>query len=243
MPAAQVAGLPETELKTALAYEVEPFSGVPAGEAEIKYEIVSNDDPTLRVYSVSVERRAHGSSARMKAVYLKAAYVFAAVVIAVTAVDALLTRSGLDKWTAETAKRERLDAAVKGVEREAAAKRTEAEAIRKAREAAVAAQESVAAKRRAYAEVLGVIAAEFDGRAVVTEITADEDGFAFRAKATAVTVAAAADTLKDLTAAAEKKGWRVESGTIKDDGALVRFEFEGTDRNVRSPRFGRKNEL
>ena len=55
--AVQVTGLRPDELAAALAYEVEPLSGIPAAEAELDYTPVVDADPTVRVYDVAVRRR------------------------------------------------------------------------------------------------------------------------------------------------------------------------------------------
>ena len=55
--AVQVTGLRPDELAAALAYEVEPLSGIPAAEAELAYSPVVDPDPTVRVYDVAVRRR------------------------------------------------------------------------------------------------------------------------------------------------------------------------------------------
>ena len=57
MAAVQVAGLRPDELSAALAYEVEPFSGIPAAEAELAYTPVVYSDPAVRVFDVAVRRR------------------------------------------------------------------------------------------------------------------------------------------------------------------------------------------
>ena len=56
MAAVQVTGLRPDELSTALAYEIEPFSGIPAAEAELAYSPVVDPDPTVSVYDVAVRR-------------------------------------------------------------------------------------------------------------------------------------------------------------------------------------------
>ena len=48
MAAVQVTGLRQDELAMALAYEVEPFSGVPAGDAEVAYVGITPCSPVLR---------------------------------------------------------------------------------------------------------------------------------------------------------------------------------------------------
>lgn len=54
MPEVQVAGLSEAELQSALAYEVEPFSGIPSALAEIEYGNLGTDPRGL---TLSLTRR------------------------------------------------------------------------------------------------------------------------------------------------------------------------------------------
>lgn len=52
LPAVQVAGLSEDELKAALAFEVEPFSGIPAAACEMAWRAVEEPDPGRRAFEV-----------------------------------------------------------------------------------------------------------------------------------------------------------------------------------------------
>lgn len=57
LPAAQVAGLAEAELATALAFEIEPFSGVPRAEGELAWRACPDPDAARRVFDVVQIRR------------------------------------------------------------------------------------------------------------------------------------------------------------------------------------------
>ena len=52
LPAAQVAGLSDAELKAALAFEVEPFSGIPAAACEMAWRAVEEPDAGRRAFDV-----------------------------------------------------------------------------------------------------------------------------------------------------------------------------------------------
>ena len=57
VPAAQVADLAEAELAAALAFEVEPFSGIPRDAGEIAWRVREEGDATRRVFDVVQIRR------------------------------------------------------------------------------------------------------------------------------------------------------------------------------------------
>lgn len=57
LPAVQVAGLAEAELSTALAFEVEPFSGIPRAEGEMAWRVCADPDTARRVFDVVQIRR------------------------------------------------------------------------------------------------------------------------------------------------------------------------------------------
>ena len=226
MAAVQVAGLKPSELEAALAYEVEPSSGIPAAEAEIGFRLLTDDDPTVRVYEVAVRRRKAQSAAGAER-FVRPLMILGVVVLALVAVDAVVTLRTQSRLARDVAERERLDARIKAVQREARAAREEAQGVRAKREAAVKAQDDVARYRAAWPELLDAIAESCGGGAVLTSL---ESGGPFRVKmrATAVSPRAAADVMVSLAAAAGKKGWRVRPGAtaVSARGTTTTFECE-----------------
>ena len=211
MAVVQVAGLKPSELEMALAYEVEPSSGIPAAEAELAYRLVAGDDPTVRVYEVAVRRRKAKASAGGDRLVAPLT-IAGAVVLLLVAADAVRTFMTSSRLERDVAVCERLDAKVKAVQREAKAARDEAQAVRARREAAAKAQDDVARLRSAWPRLLRSIAQSCGDRAVLTSLGADG---AFRAKFSATTVSprAAADVMVELSEAASKVGWRVIPGS------------------------------
>lgn len=229
MAAVQVAGLRPAELESALAYEVEPFSGIPASEAEVACRPVVESDPTVRAYDVAVRRR-RGRTAAADGVgrLVKPAAVLAAVLLALAGVDAAwlsMRESSLAKTVAEQA---RLDAEIQRIRGAARARSGEARAIREAREAAAKAQDEAARRRLVFPELMSVIGLSFSDRAVLKSMTSGERTLSVRLSAVAATSAAAAEALAKLTAAAAAKGWQVKTGGMAQRalGTTVAFDCE-----------------
>lgn len=226
MAAVQVAGLKADEIESALAYEVEPSSGIPAAEAELAYRLVAGDDPTVRVYEVFVRRRKSNAAAGGERCLLPLAIIGAAVLLSV-AVDAALTIRAQTRLARDVAEREMLDAKIKAVQREARAARDEADGIRARRASAAKAQGDVSRFRAAWPALLRAIGSSFGDRAVVTSLDS-RDPFRARLTATAVSQRAAADVMVALTAAAQGLNWRVTPGTmaVSARGTTTTFDCE-----------------
>jgi len=226
MAAVQVAGLRPEELVQALAYEVEPFSRIPATEAEVTYRPVEDADPTVRVYEVAVRRRADRTGRTSGAErWLKPAYVLAAVVVAVAAADGVLLtrrRGELEKSVAACrplqARLDRLQTDVRTASERAAA-------VRSRREEAARAQEEAADLRKAHADLLADFATTCGTRAVVTSIGAGEGSRQFQVRAVGVSAEAAADVMQALTECIAPRGWRLTPETIAVRGAGTAVDF------------------
>ena len=227
--AAQVAGLGAAELSAALAYEVEPFSGVSAAEAELEYTEIPDADPTVRVFSVAVRRRrgarslgALGDCSR----WLKPAAVFAALVAVALAADAWWLHSRRAALTVEVAERLRLDSDVKAVLGRARECRVQTEKLRREREDAAAAQDEIARLRAAYPELFHAIADVLGNQAVVKSFARGETPFSLRLTAVAISPDAAARVMATLGRRAAECHWRLEPGEIEALGAgeTVRFD-------------------
>ena len=65
LPAAQVAGLSEAELAAALAFEIEPFSGIPRAAGEMAWRACAEDDAARRAFDV-VQIRQSDLAAELK---------------------------------------------------------------------------------------------------------------------------------------------------------------------------------
>jgi len=227
MAAVQVAGLRPEELSAALAYEVEPFSGIPAAEAEIAYAPVVDSDPAVRVFDVAVRRR-KGRADKGSGRYLIPLIVIGVVALVLAGIDFVRTYAHLNELKRNVAEQTRLQAALDAVRTPAKAARAEAKAVHERREAAARAQADAAKARCAYAGVLEAIADACGDRAVLSSL--DGGAFTLRLTGVAVTAAAAADTLVALTDAAAKRGWRLSTGpiTVRTPGQTAEFKCEIT---------------
>lgn len=225
MAAVQVAGLRPDELSAALAYEVEPVSGIPAAEAELSYTPVVDSDPTVRVYDVAVRRRKN-SAATGGERYLVPVLAIGVVALVLAGVDFAVTSRRLDGLKREVAEQTRLQSDLDAVRNPAKAARAEARAIRERRESAARAQAEAAKARSAFADILEAISAACGDRAVVSSL--DGGAFSLRLAGVAVTASAAADTLVALTDEAARRGWKLTTGpiTVRTPGQTAEFKCE-----------------
>lgn len=223
MAAVQVAGLRPEELSAALAYEVEPFSGIPAAEAELAYTPVVDPDPAVRVFDVAVRRRKN-RAANEGGRYLVPLVIAGVIALVLAGVDFVRTSMRLNELKTTVAEQARLQSALDAVRNPAKAARAEARAVRERREAAARAQDEAAKARRAYADILDAITEACGDRAVLSSL----DGGAFEIQLTgvAVTASAAADTLVALADAAAKRGWSLSTGpiTVRTPGQTAEFK-------------------
>lgn len=231
MAAVQVEGLRPEELAQALAYEVEPLSGIPAPEAEVTYQPIVDADPTVRVYDVIIRRRTQGSGATAGLDrWLRPALVFAALVILTVIGDGVwlvVRRTALERTV--TARRP-LQSELDRLNAETRAMRSSAEALRAEREAATRAQDEAAFLRRTHADILGELARACGQGTVLTSIKSGERPHSLIVRAIDVSSEAAAGTMQTLSAHATTNGWQLLPGEIVESktGATVSFSFELT---------------
>ncbi len=225
MAAVQVAGLRPEELTAALAYEVEPFSGIPPDEAEVAYQTVADADSSIRVYEVTIRRRVRGrGGCGGFERYLKPAMCTGVALLVLVGIDFGARAWRTARLEKVVARQSLLDAQVNGVRDAARQKREEIRTIREGRQAAERAQDEAERLRAAYAEILSEIAAACETRAVVKSIGGGARQIALRAVALSTT--AAAETVEALSLRAAKRGWRLEPGSIAVQGAGPMATFE-----------------
>ena len=225
MAAVQVEGLRPEELATALAYEVEPFSGIAPDEAEVAYQPIADGDPSVRVYEVAVRRRTRRTGGRGGLErYLKPATWAGIALLALVALDFGVTAWRTARLGKVVARQSQLDAQVNSVRNVARQKQDEIRSIREKRQAAERAQDEAERLRAAYAEMLSEIATACETRAVVKSIGGEARQIVLRAAA--LSTAAAAETMEVLSLRAAKRGWRFETGPITVQGAGPVTNFE-----------------
>jgi len=218
LPALQVAGLGDDDLALALAYELEPASGIPAAAAVVSFRPVADADPTVRVYDVTVTRRAAaraGAGSRAFAWLLGAGLVW----LAVLAADAAYTHHRAAEAARLAAERTALDAQLRAVRNEAQDARAEAEALRAAHAAQERAQARAADLRAEHGALLADVAAAYEARAVVTGLDIGETRATLAA--TALTPQAASEAAAALAVRVKPRGWSVRTETMETTATIA----------------------
>ncbi len=230
LPAVQVATLGRDELALALAYEVEPFSRVPASDADVVWTEVADPDGSVRVYDVTVRprrssRRAGGGGAAAGARWLLPAAVLAVLAVLGLVADFAVTKRRIAVLNDELAARVPLDAQVKRIRREAKDTEEESQRTSRARLASAAAQGRVAALRGAHAGLMSALANVCGGRTVVRSLASDAASGDVELVAVAASPEEAARVLADLTLAVSGCGWRLVPGGMESgaDGSFTGF--------------------
>lgn len=236
MAAVQVAGLSADDLARALAYEVEPFSGIPAAEADLAFVVVEDPDPAVRVYDIAVVRRRKGNSHGGEPLsrFVRPALFFGLALLLVAGADFGWLKWRMADLSQQCARREPLQRRLRQVASVTRSAQDETANLRAARAAAAAAQENFARRRAAFPELLQALAGVCGGRAVVRELRMVDAPFELTVRAVAPGANAAASVTVEMAKALGPKGWQVESGpiTARREGSTAEFEcrlkFTGT---------------
>ena len=226
MAAVQVAGLAPDELARALAYEVEPFSGIPVQEADVVFEPVAEPDSSVRVYDVVVSRKGRRSGVGGAARALKWLLAAGILALCAAAADFFLLSSRLRALEGELARRGDLQAQIDALMRPAASARAEAQAVRARRAAAAKAQDGVATRRAVVASAMRAMAESCGDKAVLRTFRCSADEIKMRC------IAASASDASDASVALASRlgslGWRLVPGAmeVKSPGMTAEFECE-----------------
>ncbi|MBR0197008.1 MAG: hypothetical protein IJQ34_02635 [Kiritimatiellae bacterium] len=237
LAAAQVSSLSKGELEFALAYEVEPFSGIPADEADIVWREIEEEDAAVKAFEVAVigRKSKSGKSSKSKSGASKALCVLIILALAavVAAVFDYVKLDGKLKITKEKVDEQlRLDSQIKSVVSRSIALEQEREKIRSVRQSAEKAQAKIANLRSAYQIAMEMLASVCGGRTVVKSFASPEP-FSIELVAVAVSAQNAAETMARLSGEAKSKGWRLEMGEISSSSKsptvqfVCRLYFEG----------------
>lgn len=230
LAAVQTASLGESELASALAYEVEPFSHIPSAEAEIAWREIAGEDATLKIFNIAERRLGKGGRGRAgrgkrdAVAFAKGAYVFGALVAVAMAVDFAFLHFNAGAFEESIAKQRPLDAEIKRIEGAANASRAEAEALRTRREDAAKAQEKVARLRSAYPSLMDAIARVCGGKTVVRSFAAGE-AFTVEMRSVAANAQEAAAVMAELSKACGAIGWALEPGDMIAAPSATTVEF------------------
>ena len=229
LAAVQVMGLSSDELRTALAYEVEPFSGIPAAEAEVAFVPVEDPDPSVRAYDLAVVRRrkkgdSFGSVSLER--LMRPALAVAVLVVLGVAADWGWLCWQTRRLSRECARRAPLQQRLRQAEAAVRAAQDETARLRAAHAAAEAAQRRFARLRAAFPHVLQTLASVCGGRAVVKELAPGEEPYALTIRAVAPGAQSAAEVMVEMARQLKAQGWSVESGPIdaRRDGTTAEFQ-------------------
>lgn len=242
LAAAQVAALGQDELAAALAYELEPFSNIPAGEADVEWRETAESNATVKVYDVAVVRRRARKGGGGDGVPMKwSAIVAAAALISVVAVaiDWFAMSSQMEKLRKDVAAQRPLDEELRRLEERDRIVSAEAAAIREKREAVERAQENVESLRSFLPGALDAVAAVCGGKIVVKEILSPSP-FAMEIRAVAVSADSAAAIMAQLGDDASARGLRLEPGAIAATATGTMSEFTFRLRIADLPQTERK---
>jgi hypothetical protein len=231
LAAVQIEGLGEGEISTALAYEVEPYSAIPAAAAEVAWREIEGDDPSVRIFDVAVVRRAEKKNAAGLARWLKPAMMLGVLILIAVGADYAYLEYRTSRLEQSLAAREPLQRELDRIAKKRDGFRRRAAEIRSGREAAVKAQDDCAALRRAYLDFFEVLSA-LDGKAVIKSISAGKDPFSLEFSLLAVDERSGSSAMSALTGDLADRGWELQIGDLGADvGAMVRFR--GKARCVR----------
>lgn len=221
----QVEGLAEEELATALAYELEPYSMIPAADAAVAWRDEESPDRAMRVFDVAVVRRKPaGASSAAAGKWMKPLAAAAVVAIAAMACDYARLASRAGALEESLAARAPLQAELDSISARTAALKREASSIRSARERAAAADMECAGLRAAYPAFFDALSVAV-GRVVVGNIAKGAEEFSLALTLAAADGKTGSEAVCDLAREASSRGWEFSLGDITaSDGGLARFD-------------------
>ena len=228
MAAVQVAGLSPEELAIALAYEVEPFSAIPAKDAEIMFRPVADPDATVRVFDVAVrrKRRKSGNSCLVNCVLGVVGLVAIALLVYAWR-DYERIKAEEASVAAETTKRSAFGGELAALQKAVDKNRNETKAHRDNRVAVTRGRQNTEVLRDVYKTLLATIAESFGDSAVLKQIKCPKP---YSAEITAMSLStkAASETLVRLSGALVPKGWTIEPGPLTSSGSGSSVSFTCT---------------
>jgi hypothetical protein len=232
LAAVQIEGLGDEELAGALAYEVEPFSSVPAAEAEVAWKEVAAPDPSVRVFDVAVIRRTAKKRCDALSRLFVPAVVLGAVILAAAGADYLHLRRKAGQIEESLAVRSPLQQELSSLSRRAGEANRRAQEIRARRESAAKAQDECARLRRAYLdffESLSVIG----GKAVVKSVSPGDGPFTLSFVMAAADERSGGAALAALNGELARRGWTLEPGDMSGSGGGAMAVFNVKARFAR----------
>lgn len=227
LAAVQVEGLSDDELSTALAYEVEPYSMIPAAEAEVAWKQIDSDDIAVKSFEVAIVRKQkkRGSIGVGLEKYLKAFVVLAIVLVMALAVDYVLLKRESSTLGDSLMRRAPLQSEIDQLAKRRNASLAEAARVRTLREETIRSQNECERLRGAYPRFFKALAG-LGGKVVVKSLSAGDEPFTVKFSFAAINERAGAEVMADLTEALAKCGWELtpgDIGAVHGGGATVEF--------------------
>jgi hypothetical protein len=227
LAAVQVEGLGDEELAMALAYELEPYSSIPAADAEVAWRELDGEDRSMRVFEAAVIRRTRsrrGLGGDMGRI-LRFAYAAGAIALLAAGADYAITRFESGRLGSSLERRLRLQQELDAIERKTAKLRRRASEIESERAAKESAQKECARLRLACLSLLDAVAAQ-QGKSVVKSISA-AGPFAAELSLAAPGEREAASAMAELTGRLAEGGWAFMPGPVAFSGKATTVEFKG----------------
>lgn len=223
LAAMQVAALAPGELAMALAYELEPYSKIPAAGADVAWRRLPDANDGIATFEVAVaKRRARAAAQGGNLTKLKfaVAAIAAAACIAIAA-DWRLLQAKRAALAREIAVRQPLDSRLRALEAKRDSLAAETRNLRESRRRRAASQQRVARLRQALPAALDAIASVCGGKTLVREVKSPAP-FTLEIGGMATTASGAMETMAKLGEALAAKGWLFTPGEIAaGDGAAT----------------------
>ena len=219
LAAVQVAGLSPDELEVALAYEVEPFSAIPAKDAELVFRPVDDPDATVRVFDVAVRRRQQKSGGSCLLNIVLGVVGLAAIALLVLAWrDYEHIKAEEARLAAETTRRSAFAGELAALQKAVDKSRNETKAHRDNRVGITRGRQNTEVLRDVYKTLLATVSEAFGNDAVLKQIKCPKP-YSAEITAMSLNTKAASATLVRLSSALVPKGWTIEPGPLTSNGS------------------------
>lgn len=224
MAALQVDGLSKTEIAAALAYEVEPFSGIAGSQAEVSFEVVPSDDVSVRVFDVTVTRKNKSSKSIDEKKLIKVAAILSGLLVIAIGVDSFLLSKKINTLSSSVEARRPIDAKLRLLENKTSNNNAEASRLAQSCNAIERAREAVALKRNAYYELMEEVASGCAGRMVIKAFNSNGP-FSVELEGSSMSVESCTAAMLSLTRAASRARWKASPGRMNADktGSVINF--------------------
>jgi hypothetical protein len=228
----QVEGLSREELAMVLAYEIEPYSSIPASEASVEWREIESQEEGMRVFDVALLRKREKKNGAFDVERLIKPLSFIAVVLlAAMACDYFHIRKNIASIEKSLTRRMPLQADLMRLDNKISAINRQAQDIRIKRESVEKAQKECALLRSAYCDFLSSLSV-IGARAIVRKIEKGKEDFSLSFVLAALDEKVGSEALSDLTDDMSKKGWEIQvADMVSTGGAIV--EIKATARFIR----------